>query len=158
MEYKVIIEGVPNSDKLMQHFALDNKILDTFLYLRRNPRDRFAARTLIELCNEDIKLAPYIDKDRPFPAFHYLAEYYLIYAKEQDPIKAIELCLKGARYKFEDIRYIYELIPKILNYIDKEYHVKLNYIVKRNKLYDEDTGEILTNIEHYIKEKYNETR
>lgn len=158
MDYKVIIEGVPNSDKYLQHFALDNKILNMYLYLRREPRDRYCAKMLIELCNKDIELAPYLNKDRPFPAFHYLAEYYLIYAKNQEPIKAIQLCLKGASYKFEDIRYIYALIPKIIDYINKEYQIRINYNVDSNNLYDENTGEIINDIEQYIKEKSNETR
>lgn len=143
------------------HIDLRKEIEKQFFNLFNNlhKKSRLKGMLFVLLCNFDISLAPHINKNNDFPTFYYLTEYYFKYHAKI--IKALQTCLNGIKYEFNDVAMLYSQIEIITQYLRKFPELQLCFNYKNKCLYDEDTGVVITNVKEFFKLKRgikNETR
>jgi hypothetical protein len=130
------------------------ELRDTIQKLYYEVHDRKCSKTtkhlFVKLCKKDIELAPYINSMNDFPTFYFLSEYY--YNVDCDMLEALQICLKGIKYKFEDTYLLYNQIEIIIKYLKKFSELQLSFDYENNCLYDEKTGEIIEDIYKFTKQ------
>lgn len=118
------------------------------IYRTRNTHNLLIRLRFVFLCKLDLTTAPYINKENDFPTFYYLAEYYYKYGNK--PFEAIDTCLKGIKYKFEDVETLYMQLEYLIAYFRKFPQLQFYFDYEHDYLYDENTGVVIDNVRDYF--------